>query len=105
MERDLNWTPTGYTTYLPSGDKKQLKKDYVLSRKNVAFFQNCSYGTGGFAEKWCDISPFLLFFDKKQLKKDYVVGGKKRYIFSKLSLWHREFLLIIGLNSHLLFRA
>ena len=21
MERDLNWTPTGYATHLPSGDK------------------------------------------------------------------------------------
>ena len=24
MERSINWTPTGYTTYLPSGDKHFL---------------------------------------------------------------------------------
>ena len=31
------------------------------------------------------------------------LGGKKRYIFSKLSLWYRGFLLKVGLKSHLLF--
>ena len=36
---------------------------------------------GVFAEKWCEISPFLLFLDKKQLKKDYVVGGKNVTFF------------------------
>ena len=42
MERDLNWTPTGYTTYLPSGDKtfsrfKNLKKPYRFLKVQYTF--------------------------------------------------------------------
>ena len=42
MERDLNWTPTGYTTYLPSGDKtfsrfKNLKKPNVFLNVQYTF--------------------------------------------------------------------
>ena len=74
-----------------------------LAEKTLHFFKLVALVQGVFAEKWSEISPFVLFLDKKQLKKDYVLGTKKRYIFSKLSFWYRGFLLKIGLKSHLLF--
>ena len=50
-------------------------------KKTLHFFKIVAMVQGVFAEKWCEISPFLLFLDKKQLKKDYVVGGKNVTFF------------------------
>ena len=52
MERDLNWTPTRYTTYLPSGDKPTNSTVLTLFWSFYAksnFFSNQKYRT--FAEK------------------------------------------------------
>ena len=43
MKRDLNWTPTGYATHLPSGDKNWLyQKQYIfiLEQRGVVCGRN-----------------------------------------------------------------
>ena len=74
-----------------------------MRKKTLHFFKIVVLVQGVFAENSSEISPFVLFLDKKQLKKEYVLGRKKRYFFSKLSLWYRGVLLKIGLNPFVLF--
>ena len=91
MERDVNWTPTGYTTYLPSGDKtfsrlKNLKKLNRFLKVQYTFTKTTINGKSlnwtptGYATHlpWGDKT----FSRLKNLKKSYEFL-KVQYTFTK----------------------